>query len=513
VQIYASGFRNAYDLVRTGAGRLYAVDNGGNAGWGGYPQPDGPGGTCTNATQETSDTDLDGLMHITGQGFYGGHPNPTRASTANKFNASNPQSPVAAGNPVECDYRTEVERGALASFGFSTNGIDEYTAGNFGGAMQGDLLTAGHDDTIYRIQLNDAGTVATHVSALFSSAADLPLDVTAAGPTDPFTGTIWVADFLGSNIVVFEPTDFVCSGADSSALDEDGDGFDNADELDNGTNPCSAADMPPDADDDHTSDLNDADDDNDNQPDTSDPFARDPANGRGHPLPVSYTWDNDAPPAGGLLGLGFTGLMTNGVLNYQSLFDPSKMTAGGAAGVLTVDEVGDGDALGAANNQAYGFQFGVDVTAATAPFTVRTRLPAPFTGVTATGAQSYGVYFGTGDQDNYVKLAVAANGGAGGFGLTREVAGTAASTTAPGPVWPGSGPTVDLLLHVNPSAATVQAGYSLNGAAEVLVGTPQSFPTSWLTGTSAPAVGIISTSTGPAAPYPATWDFLEVTPG
>ena len=32
-------------------------------------------------------------------------PNPTRGNKANTFNTSNPQSPVATANPVECDYR------------------------------------------------------------------------------------------------------------------------------------------------------------------------------------------------------------------------------------------------------------------------------------------------------------------------------------------------------------------------------------------------------------------------
>jgi hypothetical protein len=35
-------------------------------------------------------------------------------------------------------------------------------------------------------------------------------------------------------------------------------------------------------------------------------------------------------------------------------------------------------------------------------------------------------------------------------------------------------------------------------------------PTSWFNGTAAPAVGIVSTSAGPAPAFPATWDFLEV---
>jgi hypothetical protein len=37
-------------------------------------------------------------------------------------------------------------------------------------------------------------------------------------------------------------------------------------------------------------------------------------------------------------------------------------------------------------------------------------------------------------------------------------------------------------------------------------------PSSWFTGATRPAVGIISTSAGPAPPFPATWDLLEVHP-
>jgi Cep192 domain 4/Malectin domain len=511
VQIHAAGFRNPYDLVVTESGDLYTIDNGGNAGWGGAPQPDGPAGTCTNATVEPSDTDADALIRIPGPGFYGGHPNPTRANPANTFNASNPQSPVPAGHPVECDYRTEVERGALASFAFSTNGLDEYTAGNFNQGMEGDLLAASHDDAIYRIQLSADGTEVVSSSVLFSSAATLPLDVTALGDNDPFPGTIWVADFLGNGVAVFEPEDFACTGADDGTLDEDGDGFDNADEIDNGTNPCSPADRPPDADADLTSDLNDPDDDNDGLPDTSDPFAVDAANGRNTPLPAVLTWDSNSPPAGGLMGLGFTGLMANGSSGYAGLFDPAKMTAGGAAGVVTVDEVADGDALGPANTQQYGFQHGIDVSATSGPFVVHTRLPAPFSGVTATGGQSYGVFLGTGSQDDYVSLTVAANGGAGGFRLVNEQGGVPTTLTAPGPAWPGPG-VVDLYLRVDPAAATIQASYAVDGAAPVGVGGPQSVPASWFSGATAPAVGIISTSAGPAPAFPASWDFLEVQP-
>lgn len=508
VQVYSPGYRNPYDLVVTKAGQLYTIDNGGNAGWGGVPAADDTTGACTNLSVEPSDSDRDTLLRVSGPGFYGGHPNPTRANRANTFNSGNPQSPVATAHPVECDYRTEAERGALASFAFSTNGLAEYTASNFGGAMKGDLLAASLSNAIQRIQLTPDGTAVRSNAALFTSLV-APLDVVAQGDGDPFPGTIWAATFLDDQVVVFEPDDFPCNGTDSPSIDEDGDGYDNADEIDNSINPCSAADTPADADLDRESDLNDPDDDNDGLPDSSDPFAVDAANGRNTALPVEYTWDNDAPTLGGLLRLGFTGLMTDGSTNYANLFDASKMTAGGAAGVVTVDEVSDGDALGSANTQQYGFQHGIDVTSASAPFVVHTSLPAPFSGADPAGGQSYGVFVGTGGQDNYVKLTVAANDGAGGFALVKEQAGIPATITQTGPQWPGPS-VVDLYLRVDPAAATVQASYSIEGAAPVALGGPQAVPASWFTGATRPAVGIISTSAGPAPPFPATWDLLEV---
>ena len=82
VQIYAPGFRNPYDVVITRAGKMYTVDNGANAGWGDIPIGNGPGGTCTNGTKEPGVSDPDTLHLITGAGYYGGHPNPTRAAIA-----------------------------------------------------------------------------------------------------------------------------------------------------------------------------------------------------------------------------------------------------------------------------------------------------------------------------------------------------------------------------------------------------------------------------------------------
>ena len=524
VQIHAPGFRNAYDLLRHSNGQMYTIDNGGNAGWGDIPVNEGPQGTCTNDPNEPGHTDKD-TFHLIKAAGYGGHPNPTRGNTANTFNTTNPpgpQSPIETANKIECDYRTLPERGHLVEYPASTNGLTEYTASNFAGALKGDILAASFDNSIYRVKLNAQGATLLLAEKLFSAVDNRPLDVTTQGDTGSFPGTIWVGDHGSGAITVFEPNDFGggggggCTGANDPVLDEDGDGFTNSDEIANGTNPCSAADQPPDWDGDKVSNLNDPDDDNDGRLDTSDPFAIDANNGTATTLPVTYTWDNDGSPSpGGLLELGFTGLMTNGTSNYESLYDASGMTAGGAAGVTTIDQVPAGDAFKASNTQQYGFQLGVKAPT-TGLFTAHTRILSPFAGITPQDFQSMGLFIGNGDQDNYVKLVTAANAGNGGIELLKEVGGATtkslASVAMPGPDY------VDLYLTVDPAASTVQASYAVTSGgvtgAVVNLAPAQTIPSGWLSNsTTGLAVGIISTSTGPGPEFPATWDFVKVQAG
>jgi hypothetical protein len=522
VQVYAPGFRNPYDLLIANSGRMYTIDNGANAGWGDVPINEGPTGNCTNGVHEPGPTEPDALQLITGPGYYGGHPDPTRGNMANTFN-SNQQSPVSSSNPVECDFRDPTVQPNITTFpGGSTNGLAEYTASNFSSAMKGDLLAASFDNTIYRVKLNSTGDGLAFKQALFSTVGSSfygPLDVTTQGDAGNLPGTVWTGDYSNGNIYVFEPNDFSgggssCTGADSTTLDEDGDGYKNADEIDNQTNPCSAADVPPDWDHDFVSNLNDPDDDNDGQPDTSDPYAIDANNGTTTNLPVSYSWNNDVQSPGGLLGLGFTGLMTNGSANYESLYDPAQMTAGGAAGVMTVDSVADGDALGSANTQQYGFQFGFSTTGL-GTFTAHTTILAPFAGLTPQNNQSMGVFLGKGDQDNYVKIVTSANGGAGGIQFVKEVGGVVTNRPQAAVTLPGPG-SVDLYLTVDPAAGTVQPSYSVTtgGVAGVRtnLGAPEPIPAGWLT-SPALAAGVISTSAGAAPPFPATWDLIEVLNG
>jgi hypothetical protein len=514
VQIYASGFRNAYDAVFTPTG-LYTIDNGGNSGWGGPPLNEGPSGVCTNAVNNAGDTIFDGLHHITAPGYYGGHPNPTRGSTANTFNVTNPQSPVATSDVKECDFIPADERGALVFFDASTNGIAQYTTGNFNGKLQGDLFAAGWNNVIHRVELNQDGTAAK-AQELFTNVGGFVLDIVASKATDPFPGTLVVADFGTDEIFVFEPADydggtFVCTGADSALIDEDTDGYTNADEIDAGTDPCSGGDVPSDFDDDHISDVNDPDDDNDTILDVNDPFAVDPLNGLGTPIPVDLAWDSDSPNYGGILNIGVTGSMINGFTDWRSTFLTTNMTIIGAAGVVTVDQVPNGTSLGATNTQQYGLQFGFDARPANAnTFEVVTSLPNPYgTGTTQAG-HSWGVQMGTGGQDDYVKI-VASGANGGELQVIKEVGGVA--TTMATVAMPMPGPTaVDLYLRVDPDTKMVQPQYRVWTAgvpgSRTDLGTPFSVPASWFD--QGMAAGLIATSGGAPTPLTASWDYLKV---
>ena len=204
VDIYSPGWRNAYDIVITEAGRMYTIDNGPNSGWGGTPPAN-----CSNQYADGGSTYKDGLHYITGKGYYGGHPNPTRGSKNNTFNDSNPQTPIEGGaNPKECEYKIPVQQdGALYIFNASTNGLDEYTASNFGGSMKGDLLAASFDKSVHRVQLNNAGNKLIGIDKIFPNLGT-PLDVVAQGDNEPFPGTVWVVDYSQGAVHVFEPVDY-----------------------------------------------------------------------------------------------------------------------------------------------------------------------------------------------------------------------------------------------------------------------------------------------------------------
>lgn len=203
VKLYATGLRNAYDITLSESGKLYTFDNGPNNGWGGKP-----GNSCANVTNDGGTT-LPDHLHLVTKGSYYGHPNPTRGSKSNTFNPGNPQTPIEiAEHAVECQYKEPGQDGSLTSIQSSTNGLDEYTASNFGGAMKGDLLAVSFNKAIYRLQLNGSGNQVTSKNMLATNTGTAPLDLTTQGDAGPFPGTIWLVDNIEKSIKVFEPADY-----------------------------------------------------------------------------------------------------------------------------------------------------------------------------------------------------------------------------------------------------------------------------------------------------------------
>jgi chitodextrinase len=552
VQVHASGFRNPYDIVIAKtpgrAGKMYTFDNAGNSGWGGYPKNeamlDGLGNSlATNEHQPTEPgavNNLDNLHLITGAGYYGGHPNPIRANPAGagwlRFDGSGPglvysvtptvdwpPVPLSMANPVEGDFRLPgVANGSLFTNTSSTTGMVEFTAPNFEGEMVGNLIVTQYNNkTVQRLVMNADGTQVLSSSVLLSGDAySLPLDVTVPGPeaAPALTGTIFVGHH-SSKITVLEPSDFdsgnggVCSGNFTFGEDEDGDGFSNADEISNATDPCSSAVLPPDRDGDFLSDLLDTDDDNDGIADSQDLFQIDPLDGVNVAPPMRYDLFNELNV--GFFGIGFTGVMLNPGEDYRQRILEANLIAGGTAGLFTDPDVGAGNPHGSSNTQTNAFLFGVNVDEFTGPFRVRSGLGGLLFNGTPTASQSQGIFIGNGDQDNYVKVAVHANSGPGGIEVVHEENGTVISQivhTAADLFTTN----VTLSFLVDPIAGTVLPGYSIGTGPIVSVGSPIAVGGKILEvirGSGSMAVGLLATTGNVLTPgFNATWDYFEVMP-
>ena len=592
VQIFSPGWRNLYDLVLTESGRMYGVDNGANGGWGGFPEyeesydatnnyingePGSTGQGPDPSTYPNNITLLDGQngtvasngnpdpqvnnkngLHLFFKDYYAGHPTPIRgnpdgaglyyngtfyAPGNNNLPASWP--PVTAANPIECDFQQSgVDDNAMANYGPSTNGIAEYTASNFNNALKGTLLLAAFNGNIYQVFLNADGTVATNCpsnpanncsDSFASGFGSNPLDVIAQGDDDAFGGTVWAVTYGADNITIFEPSDYdgndpgQCLGNDDDTIDEDNDGYTNADEIDNGTNPCSGASKPADFDDVvefngfKRSDLNDADDDQDGIPDVDDAFCFDATNGKGGlgDLPVRLDLFNST--GYGFGSLGFTGIMTNGSQDYFGLIDDSgdELVFGGTAGIYTDPSVAAGDAFEGGNSQKNAFQFPVNVSTSTGPFTVLGQINGPFfDNQSPQNFASHGIFIGTGDQQNYLKVTVRNNGGSSAFQVLLENNGSTTSqlVNVAGIL---NASTIIIYISVDPTTGEVQASYAADGGTRTDIGTPVTVTGDLLDaiqGTytingqaSALAAGPIATSTGPAPEFSASWDYFEVT--
>lgn len=571
IQIWAPGFRNAYDLVITKTPgkekRVYVVDNGPNGNWGGYPVNEGPPSNNSSSVTNQYDPDepgstrddgtngvvanFDGIEYVGNLDsyvpgtHYGGHPNPIRANPSgaglytdddngNKgwrnsagvaglpLPADWPPVPLSKANPIEGDYQ---EPGVLdpsfITFNVSTNGITEYTASNFNGALKGDLLVATFNGKVYRVKLTSDGRNTTNSIdvnknklngdapfATLGGSNSKALDLTTQGDDDIFPGSVWVADWGTNKIYAFEPDDnsATCLGTNDPNIDEDNDGYNNRDEIESGTDPCNGAERPADYDNDGISDRMDHDDDNDGIDDIYDKFQIDPDNGDTTRIPTHYALFNNDPGTG-FYGLGFSGLMINNSDDYLSMFDENNLVAGGAVGAFTIYNVPGGDAR--TNNQQYAFQFGVNSSLSNSHYMVTGQLLAPFFNENPQSGQSQGIFIGTGDQDNYAKVALTADGililiENNGEIVREETIGIGSMPTS----------TLTLYFEVDPILKTVQPFYKKDQQTITSLTDPIA-----VTGSLASslqgifALGPIASSGTPEKPFDATWDYFLVDNG
>ena len=511
VRLYATGLRNAYDLLHLSSGGLITIDNGGNPGWG-YPVDTDENGHCTTRLIADTERDegaetlnIDGL-HLLSDGYYGGHPNPLRANpdiagllTGNddaqvwrNSNTAEAQLPTdwppvsaAMADPRECQYlRPGIEDGALLTWEGSTNGLAEYTASNFGGAMTGWVLSANLRGPLFQFEVTENTDTAVPAQAIDHGVfaddfAVAPLDVTTQGDEGAFPGTIWVASIGDGEITIFEPLDYngaaptACSAQDSTALDEDYDGYHNAQERRAGSNPCDVASLPLDSDADFLADVVDSDDDNDAIADAQDPFQLDASNGRETALPLRLSFRRNA---GGFHGTGFTGLML-APSNEESTAPTADLRLNPAQGRLSILNVGKGSPFGTENTLRHGYQLGLDSYSKTEPFTVTARLDAPFfegnAGVQdpeVDGTRFQGIALSDGSQDNFMSIALSQTDRALGLHIHLEKDGKPRISLPVEPEDLEGADWVKLAITVNPADSTVALSYQVPGKSPAELG-------------------------------------------
>ena len=213
--IYSTGYRNQYDVVLTELGHLYTWDNGPNQGVGGHPEnegtpnvnnnwPPGEPGSTGPGPNDGQVNNQDGLHKVT-QGYYAGHPTPIRGNPVGAGLFTHESGPSSTGTfrtaitgdpsttlPIdwppypaslrdlrESDYQNPgVSDGSLYLIGASTNGMVEYTANTFNGAMKGDLLAVSFTGDVFRVDLDANGDLGPNGVSSIGNQLGIPLDVT-----------------------------------------------------------------------------------------------------------------------------------------------------------------------------------------------------------------------------------------------------------------------------------------------------------------------------------------------
>ena len=431
MRIFVDGLRNQYDIVLTQDGQLYTVDNGSNGGLGarpvdanGIPTGEPEAGEATNIPNDGGTGDPEPIFLLENLEYYG-HPAPARSNQDLFWIVYNDEgNPDESVSPNSVDSladlvpdavnledgflidpskftddperltqsgiripRSSEESQAIDTLGSSSNGLVEYTANTFGGALEDSLIVAQFNGNVTLLNINDAGTsleplVDPRNNEVVDDDGIFPLVTSQSTPLDVTTGpdgTIWVAEFGPDNINIFEPSDE--TGA--TDLDVDDDGI-----------------------------LN-----------VNDPFIRDDSNGTSvEILPGEILlWDFDADqddnlPGPNGYGGGLTGVMIDGNTDFEQFFqEPSplpdqiirldnvKFATAAGGGTTVIESVSNGDPYKTPNNGEYLFHTGVTLAPTVETVNIKWSVFNPGTDFTGS-FQQIGGYIGTGDQSNYLKI-------------------------------------------------------------------------------------------------------------
>lgn len=216
LQIYATGIRNAYDLIWHSNGELYTPVNGSmsrkNTPTSNPNSPDFlplsklvtyKGAKNIPALQGVNPAQNDFLLRIEQGGYYG-HPNPVRGEYILNRGAQDVDDAAYKGIKADPNYR-----GFMFDFGkhASPNGVIEYKSDRFNGKLKGMLVIA-RLNIYHDLMLVNVGKDKKTVQATYDG-KPLGLDNMNSPLTlveDPKTGNLYVAEFGGKGgITLFVP--------------------------------------------------------------------------------------------------------------------------------------------------------------------------------------------------------------------------------------------------------------------------------------------------------------------
>ncbi|NHE57394.1 malectin domain-containing carbohydrate-binding protein [Cyclobacterium plantarum] len=413
------------------------------------------------------------------------------AYAANSLPANWPPVPLSRANPAEADFIAPTlansngpQPNIVTVFPNNSNGIAEYKATNFDGALKGSLVVGKNGGTLHLVHLNGDGSLREVEFSKWNLNGGNALGITTNGDNEIFPGTVWVATFDNRIMVLTPEDDVFCIPVDDPdfdpAADYDHDGYTNQDEIDNGTDYCSGGSAPDDYDKDFISNLNDEDDDGDGILDKDDSFQI------GYPsdLPLeNQLFTNQSDASGqefGYLGLGLTGLMNNGDdnpnwLNWldkgnESPGDPDIY--GGTAGAIQISMTG-GTADGLANNQDKGFQLGINAGTETGNFIISSGiigLSSPGQLYDFDGEGEIGIQIGDGTQSNFIKLVFTKEGIYAAQEIDDVEDTSPLYQEIPELERPGANTLIELAFEVNPYTGTVEPKYKYDNQPYISLG-------------------------------------------